>query len=186
VTVAPLGDPHQAFFELVRRHAASIGRRLRTVAWLEDKTWTTGITEAPYILGALEARGVQAFIADPRDFALRGDEVTWDGRPVDVVYRNIELRDIAAMERGRSRLEGMRALFRRNQVVSSLAGDLDHKSLLEVLCLPEVLRRLSPGERRTVRAVVPWTRLVREARTQGPTAAPWTCRRSSAGIAPAW
>jgi len=168
----PMGDLAATLFRFLRDHAARVGRPFRTLAWLEDKTWDAGITEAPYVLEALARFGVRTFLADPRDLRVRRGDVVHRNDPVDLIYRNIELRDIAALERDHGRLDGMRLAFQRDQVVSSLAGELDHKSLLEVLTLPDVLARLSPVQRRVVRSCVPWTRLLTERRCAGPDGRP--------------
>jgi len=166
--VRPLGNTHASFTRLLRTHAAGIGRRLRTVVWLEDRTWDSGITEAGYIIEALKREGIRAMLADPRDLRVARGEVKCGDATVDIVYRNMELRDIVSLERGRRRLDALRLAFRRNQVLSNLAGDLDHKSGLAAVMLPEVQAHLSKAERRIVRACVPWTRLVRAARCDGP------------------
>ncbi|MDI7269439.1 MAG: hypothetical protein QME96_15735 [Myxococcota bacterium] len=168
IRLGPLCDLHGALFRTFRDQAARIGRRFRTLAWLEDKTWDAGITEAPYVMESMRRRGVRAFLADPRDLRVRRGEVFHGDDEVDVIYRNIELRDITELERSDGPLDALRLAFRRNQVASPLAGELDHKSILAVPRVPVVWDRLSRAERRTVAACVPWTRMVRAERIDGP------------------
>ncbi len=166
--VRPVSELHQALADLLFTQGKRLGRSVRLVGWLEDKSWTGGITEAPYVFAALAERGIRALIVDPRELEVRGGEVCYQGEVVDLFYRNIELREIAALERDGVKLDGMRLAFQRDQVLSSIAGDLDHKSLLEALVLPELQRKLSPTERRLVRATIPWTRLVRARKVENP------------------
>ncbi|MBI5526379.1 MAG: hypothetical protein HY897_08585 [Deltaproteobacteria bacterium] len=162
------GDIHEAFFRMLNDHARRLGRTLKTFVILEDRTWTAGITEAPYIVNAVRKRGVFAKLSDPRELRVWRGEVCLGNRPVDVLYRNIEIRDLLDIEAADGRIEALRLAFRRNQVISSLAGEFDHKSLLETMTLPEVERGLSSEWREVVRTVVPWTRLMREVKTADP------------------
>ena len=58
-------------------------------------------------------------------------EVYYEDTVVDVAYRDYEIRDLLALEREHGQtLDGIRTLFRQNRMVSSIAGDLDHKSVL--------------------------------------------------------
>jgi uncharacterized circularly permuted ATP-grasp superfamily protein len=159
------GDIHEAFVGMLLAHARRLGRALRSFVILEDRTWTAGITEAPYIIAAVRRRGVFAKLADPRELRVRNGEVCLGARPLDVLYRNIEIRDLLDIEAEDGRLEALRLAFRRNQVISSLAGEFDHKSLLETMTLPDVQRSVPAEWREVVRTVVPWTRLMREIKT---------------------
>jgi hypothetical protein len=67
------------------------------------------------------------------------------------------------------RLEGIRALFLQNRMVSAIGGDLDHKSCWEVLTSEELAARyFSIAERQLFRRHVLWTRIVSERRTDTP------------------
>lgn len=170
--IARIGDLHETLFRHFTALARRRGRRLSAFALLEDREWDAGITEAPYIVKAFRKRGVKAFLADPRDLTVRGDEVCIGRTPLDAVYRNMELRDFSSLEEEGGRLDGMREAFRQKMVLSTLAGEFDHKSLLEVMTLPDVQRAIPAAWRRTVKAVVPWTRLLIERRCEGPHGTP--------------
>lgn len=170
--IARTGDLHETLFRHFTALAKRRGRKLRAFAFLEDRSWDAGITEAPYIVKAFKKRGVKAFLADPRDLTVRGGEVCIGRTPLDAVYRNMELRDFAVLEEAGGRLEGMREAFRQKIVLSTLAGEFDHKSLLEVMTLSDVQRAIPAAWRRTVREVVPWTRLLVERKCEGPHGTP--------------
>jgi len=59
----------------------------------------------------------------------------------------------------------MKTLFRENRMMSSMAGDFDHKSCWEVLTDPQFARYFSADERRYFRRHVLWTRMLRDRRT---------------------
>src|SRR5262249_6951677 len=81
-----------------------------------------------------------------------------------------ETRDLLALEGELGRpMEAMRLLFRQNRIVSSLAGDFDHKSCWEMLTDPALAERLfSMEECRLFRRHVLWTRRVADRRTMLP------------------
>jgi hypothetical protein len=85
------------------------------------------------------------------------------------VYRDYEVRELAAMEKTGENVRPMKHLFRKNQVVSSLAGDFDHKSCFEVLSDPRFAQYFTMEERNVFRRHVLWTRGLREATTTDPT-----------------
>ncbi len=62
-----------------------------------------------------------------------------------------------------------RLLFKRNQVVSSMAGDFDHKSTFELLTDSRFSQYFTPSERQILRRHVLWTRVLRERKTTDPT-----------------
>ena len=146
----------EAWLELLQ------ARRARPrIAWLEDRTWTAGITEGPTLCAYLRERGWSAVVADPRDLRFRRGVLHAGDQPVDVVYRGIELADLVAIEAEERRpLAALRQAARRGLVLSSFQGDLDHKSLLEIFSSPRFARLFTPAQRRDFRAHVPWTRLL--------------------------
>ncbi|MBI3270372.1 MAG: hypothetical protein HYZ53_15290 [Planctomycetes bacterium] len=136
-------------------------------AIVEDRRWETGITEAPTLLARYRKSGIRATFADPREITLRKGVLRAKGRPVDLLYRNIELRDLFLLERETgTRADGMREAFRTNRVVSGLAGEFDHKSLFEAFTDPKLARAFPASTRALFRRHVPWTRLLRERRTE--------------------
>ncbi|MDD5556192.1 MAG: hypothetical protein PHN82_02965 [bacterium] len=158
--IAPCDDTRLVVARKIEAHAGALGGRRLTVAVLEDRGWDTGITEMPSLVSFLRRRGIAALLADPRELALRRDEIVCRGRVVDVVYRNAELRDLVAIEEAGEGLAAVREAFRRNRVISSLCGEFDHKSLWEVFTSERFRPLLTAAEAALFRRHIPWTRLV--------------------------
>jgi hypothetical protein len=162
------GSMSDAWLDLMRAHARRLGRRELHVAWLEDRDWEVGITEGPTLVERTRGVGLHASLADPRELRLVRGEIMLGRRPVDIVYRAIELRDILAIERAHGTLRALREAVRLGRVLSPIEGDLDHKSLLEVWSSPRFTRLFTAAERAALRRHVPWTRLLGERRTESP------------------
>lgn len=153
---------------VMRHQATRLGRRRLNIAYIEDRSWTTGITEGPSLADYFTAAGARAVVVDPRELRLRDNDIWAGDMPVDIVYRNMEMRDLVEIEKEEGHLRALEQAFARDQVVSSIWGDFDHKSLWEVLDTPEVGRQLTAAERAFLRAHVPWTRTLRHAFTRTP------------------
>jgi hypothetical protein len=136
VKLAMPGSMTEAWLDQCRAHKAALGRSgdALHIVWLEDRAWETGITEGPTLVEQLTREGHRASVCDPRDLELVGNDICHGGIPIDIAYRAIELRDLLAIEdeTGVDSLDVMREAIKRNLVLSPLAGDLDHKSLLEI------------------------------------------------------
>jgi hypothetical protein len=168
------GSMTDVWLEQCLRHALdqgyvpSPGREGLHIVWLEDRAWETGITEGPTLASYLKQIGQRGAVCDPRDLELDGDDITYQGRPVDIAYRGIELRDILAIEAESGPLTVLREAVRRNKVLSPLQGDLDHKSLLEVWSSERFAHLFTRAERTAFKKHVLWTRLLTERRTDDP------------------
>lgn len=175
--VAPMGSAKlvmpgsmtDAWLDHCRAHKAALGRTGDSlhVVWLEDRAWETGITEGPTLVAQLSANGHRAAVCDPRDLQIVNGEICHGGVPIDIAYRAIELRDLLAIEdeSGVDSLAVMREAVKQNLVLSPLAGDLDHKSLLEIWSSRKFARLFTPAERKLLARHVLWTRLVTDRRT---------------------
>jgi len=153
--------------ELIHQ-AKAIGRYTLHIAFAEDKTLTSGITEFPTLVEFYNSRygrrfNLKAFLVDPREFYLKGDEIYYKGNLIDIIYRDFELLDLFKMGKGRH-LEAIKIAFRNNQVVSTLSGEFDHKGVWELLTGENF-----PTLKRTgILNHIPWTRVIREVRTLNP------------------
>ena len=120
----------------------------------------------------LRRQGLSAFAVDPRDLVIRKGEITARGKPVDILYRDSEITEMLEMVGGkngsRTKLAGIREAFLRNQAVSSIAGEFDHKSGWELFTNPEFARHFTAAQRRLFKAHVLWTRLLWERSTTDP------------------
>lgn len=162
-------DLRDLLLGLISRHAGAIGRKTLNIVFAEDMTLNEGITEGPYIVDYLKGRGVHITLADPRELYVKDGEVFIREAVVDVVYRNFELRDIIAMEKNGDDVSGVKRAFLNNQVVSSLCGEFDHKSMWEALTSAKLERYFSAEDSAVFRKHLLWTRVVRECNTFGPT-----------------
>jgi hypothetical protein len=92
-----------------------------------------------------------------------------EGKVVDLLYRDYSLYDLAYIKDEGGDEEAIKQLFRRNQVVSSMAGDFDHKSTFELLTDSRFSALFTPGERQLLRRHVLWTRSLTARKTTDPT-----------------
>lgn len=161
-------DLRDLLLGLMEHHAAAMGRKTLTVVFAEDTTLEEGITEGPYIVEHLRSRGVEAYLADPRELYVKERDLFYRDAPVDIVYRNFELDDMIEMERNGDDVEGVKFAFSNNRVISALAGDLDHKSMWEVLGGGGFDRYFSKEDAAVFKKHLLWTRTVTERKTPGP------------------
>jgi hypothetical protein len=183
----PLPDLARALAGQVRRRAARSSPRL---ALCEDAGDGTGTTEFRDLAESLRSLGVRAALVDPRSLHLTRGRLSGPDGFVDLVYRDTEIRDLLALRAPAPALTAWRHAFVAGKVLSGPGGDLDHKSLLEVLTDPDLARRLPPGDRRILGRHALWTRLLRERVTFGPDGlpidlVPWTrANRSRLALKP--
>jgi len=164
-------DQRDLFLQVLLDHARTIGSRTRSLVLVEPKYVAEGPEEQSHLVEYYRARrGIELSHADPRELRLVGDDVYYEDVRIDVAYRDYEMRDLLALEHEHGqRLDGIRALFLQNRMVSAIGGDLDHKSTFEVLTSDELAARyFSIAERQLFRRHVLWTRIVSERRTETP------------------
>ena len=114
--------------------------------------------------------GLTILHADPAELYIEGQEVYYDGCRIDIAYRDYEVRDLAELERTEGvNLDPVRMLFRQNRMISSLAGDFDHKSCWELLTDNALTQKYFTAEERQVfRRHILWTRLLFDRQTTLP------------------
>lgn len=164
-------DQRELFLQLLLDHSRTLGCERANLCFIEPKYEHSGPDEMPALIADLQRRHDGAIVhADPRELRLVGDEVYYEDVRVDVAYRDYETRDLIALAaREGCDLAGMRALFRQNRVVSSIGGDFDHKSCLELLTDDGLAARyFSADERRLFARHVLWTRTVADVSTALP------------------
>lgn len=164
-------DLRELFIQDVLEHMEAIGRKGQHVCFVEPKYADSGIDEQTALADYyLQRHGLKILHADPAEMYIDGDEVCYDGSPIDVAYRDYEVRDLIALARDHGvNVEPMRKLFRENRMISSMAGDFDHKSTWEILTDPTLARRyFNADERQVFRRHVAWTRLLYDRNTTLP------------------
>ena len=159
-------DPRVLLARLLRAHAAAIGRQTCVVAFVERREASPGGADEMLRLSEfLKVQGFQAVYVDPRELEVRNGEVVCHDLVVDLIYRDFMLNEIVSIERHGGQVHAIKHAFQRNQVVSALTGEFDHKSLLEFCSNPEFSRYFTPAQRRALATIAPWTRLMRERKT---------------------
>jgi hypothetical protein len=151
-------------------HLEAIGRKGRTVAFVEPKYAGYGPDEQGELARYIHAHfGVEVCHADPAELTLDGDEVTYQGRVIDLIYRDYAVEDLLELEDEGVDVRPMQQAFATNRVVSSIAAELDQKSCWEVLGDPMLApRHFSSEDRAFFRRHLPWTRLLRPGTTTLP------------------
>jgi uncharacterized circularly permuted ATP-grasp superfamily protein len=84
-------------------------------------------------------------------------------RPVDVLYRDTEVKDAVAMKKPVR--DALQWAFKRGRVVSGICGDFDHKSLFEVVTDSELSRVMPRAHLELLQRHALWTRLIYPRRT---------------------
>lgn len=159
-----------------RARALGLGEKPR-IALVEDLRDTFGTNELRLIAEHFRRLGVFATHVDVRSLSWDGSRLLANGEPVDLVYRFPELRELEELDDGSALLPLWRA-FDQNRVVSTLAGDFDHKSTFELFTSARFAKLFTEAEQRVFRRHMLWTRLLTERRTEGPQGAeidlvPW-------------
>ncbi|MBI1211167.1 MAG: hypothetical protein GC190_06865 [Alphaproteobacteria bacterium] len=164
-------DQRDLFVQVLIDHARAIGRNDCRLCFVEPKYAEEGINEQEVLSKLLATRhGLTITHADPTELHVKGDDVFYEDTCVDVAYRDYEVRDLIELEEEIGKpLDGMRMLFKKNRVVSSLVGDFDHKSCWEILTDEAIAEKyFSAEECRLFRRHVLWTRIVSERKTTLP------------------
>lgn len=166
----PGPDLRELFIQEVLDHLETIGRRGQHVCFVEPKYVHEGPEEQePLAEYYLQRHGLKVLHADPAELYLKDGEVWYEDSPVDIAYRDYEVRDLIALEQTGVDLAPMRMLFKQNRIVSSMAGDFDHKSCWEILTDPQFTQKYFNAEERQVfRRHILWTRVLSQRRTTLP------------------
>ena len=151
-------------------HLEATGRPGRTVCLVEPKYAGFGPDEQRELARYVhEHFGIDVCHADPAELTLDGDEIVYEGRVIDLVYRDYAVEDLLELEAEGVDIRPMQQAFATNRVVSSIAAELDQKSCWEVLGDPVLARRHFSSEERTLfRRHLPWTRVLRPVTTTLP------------------
>ncbi|HZJ55431.1 MAG TPA: hypothetical protein VFD38_14930, partial [Myxococcaceae bacterium] len=149
-------------------HLEGLGRPGRRICLIEARWADSGPEEQTFLAEHLHRRfGIEVCHADPAELVLDGDEVLLRGEVVDLGYRDYSVEELRELERRGVDVAPVRVLLAQNRMVSSIAAELEQKSMWEVFTDPMLVdRHFTPGEREVFRRHVPWTRLLRARRTQ--------------------
>jgi hypothetical protein len=160
-------DIRELLMQEVLDHLEAVGRPARHVCFVEPKYAGSGPDEQEELARYYHDHyGLKVMHADPAELTLRGDEVYYAGDPIDLAYRDYAVADLICLEKEGVDVQPMRALFRQNRIISSIAAELDQKSCWEVLTDPQFTQKyFSADERQVFRRHILWTRLVSDRST---------------------
>jgi hypothetical protein len=166
----PAADIRELLMQEVLDHLETLGRPARHICFVEPKDEGTGPDEQEALATYFHDRyQLRVTHADPRELTLRGTEVYCAGEVVDLAYRDYAVWDLIELAREGVDIQPMRALFRQNRMMSSIAGELDQKSCWEILTDPQFTQRwFSADERQVFRRHILWTRLLSPRKTMLP------------------
>ena len=164
-------DLRELFIQEMLDHLDAIDHAGHHLCFIEPKYSGDGPEEQSALAAYYrEQHGLTILHADPAELHLKDGEVYYEDECVDVGYRDYEVRDLIELadEEGLD-IRPMRALFKANRIVSSLAGEFDHKSCWEVLTDPQFTQKyFTADERQVFRRHILWTRIVADRRTTLP------------------
>ena len=162
-------DYRQLLLTDLQQHARAIDSPGTRIGLVERRESVTGgCDEFSFIASYFGAKGVISVMGDPREIEHREGKLHLKEEPVDVLYRDFQLEEVVSIKTHGGSVEGIEEAFARNQVVSTVFGEFDHKSLCELLSNPEFAGYFSPQEVRAARRHFPWTRLITERKTADP------------------
>ena len=151
-------------------HLDEIGRPEGQIVLVDPKYSIDGPDEMEALVEYYRERyGVSLLHADASELRLRGDEVFYGDARVDLAYRDASVLDLIDIASEGVDIAPMRALLKQNRVVSSIAAELDQKSMFEVLTDPVLADRfLTEAEQQVMRRHVLWTRILSDRRSTSP------------------
>jgi hypothetical protein len=163
-------DIRELLMQDILDHLEAIGRPAGNVCFVEPKYAGTGPDEQEELARFFHDRyDLKIMHADPSELRLREGEIFYGDDPVELAYRDYEVRDLLALERAGVDISPMRSLFRQNRVVSSINAELDQKSCFEILTDPQFTQQyFDADERQVFRRHVLWTRILSDRETRLP------------------
>ncbi len=162
-------DYRQLLLTDLQQHARAIDRPGNRIGLVERReTVTGGCDEFSFIASFFGEKGVATVLGDPREIEHHNGELRLKGEPVDVLYRDFQLEEVVSIKTHGGSVEGIEEAFARNEVVSTVFGEFDHKSLCELLSNPDFAGYFTPIEVRAAKKHIPWTRLIAERKTVDP------------------
>lgn len=163
-------DVRELLMQDVLDHLEAVGRPARHVCFVEPKYAGTGPDEQEALAQYFHQKyGLKITHADPAELTLKNGEVYYSDDAIDLIYRDYSVLDLLEIEQEGKDVEPMRAMFRQNRIISSIAAELDQKSCWEVLTDSQYAQKyFSADERQVFRRHVLWTRILSNRRTTLP------------------
>jgi hypothetical protein len=160
-------DIRELLMQEILEHLQAIGRPARNICFIEPKYAGSGPEEQEALARYYHDRhGLKIMHADPSELTLAGDEVLYNGDPIDLAYRDYPVFDLLELQRRGVDVMPIKTLFKQNRLISSIAAELDQKSCWEVFTDPRFTQKyFSADERQVFRRHILWTRLVSDRKT---------------------
>ncbi len=166
IQLAPSKDYRQLVVKTLLDHGKALGQAESAIGFVEKRDTGPGDSnEFEEMVAYCKQLGIPAVTGDPREVQIQNGGLVLRGQKTNLFYRDFQLEEIAAIKAHGTDLSGIERAFERNQVVSTLLGEFDHKSLCELLSSPEFSAAFTPGEQQMLKKHIPWTRLVSERKT---------------------
>jgi hypothetical protein len=159
-------DIRELLAQEVLDHMKAIGAG-RRLCFIEPKYAGDGPDEQAQVARYLsEGHGLTVMHADPSELELHHGKVYYEGKQVDIGYRDYSVSDLLDLQEEGVDIEPMRTLLRDNRAISSIAADLDQKSCWEVLTDPKLADKyFTPEEQDVFQRHILWTRLLSDRET---------------------
>ncbi|MCE9593955.1 MAG: hypothetical protein K8S98_07175 [Planctomycetes bacterium] len=164
----PNDDPRRVLLEVLADQARAQRLKRFNVALAQYKDLVGGVGEFEHNEAFLRSLGIACWHVDPRELRLEDGEMRYGDHPIDIVYRDHEINDLAEKEERGDDLSALKFALAHGRCVSTLAGEFDHKSVFEIFTRPDFAEFFTLEERRVFQHHLPWTRIVRDGRTSGP------------------
>jgi hypothetical protein len=168
----PNHDMSRLLLGILLNQRKKLGRTRGTMALVMEKASGSNFIEFEHLAALYEKLGYPTLVAEPTDLTLKGREVFIRGRKIDILYRDTTLSELCHLEEKGHDLRAFRQAFYRGQVVSSLEGEFDHKSVFEVFTSPNYASFFTTKEKKIFKQYILWTRLLRENNTTDPQGKP--------------
>ncbi len=161
-------DMRRLLLGLLLRQRRKLGLKRGVIALAMEKASGSNYVEFERLAKFYRGLGISTTVTEPTDFYLKRDELFARGKKIDLMYRDTTLSELCAMEEAGHPMRAVKEAFRRGQVISSLEGEFDHKSVFEVFTDDRYANAFTQKERAYFEYFILWTRLLREIKTQNP------------------
>jgi hypothetical protein len=160
-------DIRELLMQDILEHLQALNRPARNICFIEPKYAGSGPEEQEALARYYHDRyQLKIMHADPAELSLDGEEVLYNGDPVDLGYRDYSVFDLLTLQKTGTDIAPMKALFKQNRMISSIAAELDQKSCWEVLTDPQFTKKyFSADERQVFRRHILWTRILSDRKT---------------------
>lgn len=159
-------DMRRLLLGLFIRQRKKLGLKSGVIALAMEKASGSNYVEFERLAKFYRGLGLSAMVTEPTDFYLKGDDLFARGKKIDLMYRDTTLSELCDMEEAGHPMRAIKEAFRRGQVISSLEGEFDHKSVFEVFTDDRYASVFTQKERECFKYFLLWTRLLREIKTK--------------------